>query len=66
MLAQKNFLGDINGTKQYTILLYLSQLSATDATGFGALEHHSSTVVVFPEQITKGNPGRIYGRCGLS
>ncbi|MGB5700898.1 peptidase M61 [Muriicola sp.] len=53
MLAQKNFLGDINGTKQYTILLYLSQLSATDATGFGALEHHSSTVVVFPQQIPR-------------
>ncbi|NNJ87983.1 MAG: peptidase M61, partial [Eudoraea sp.] len=53
MQAQKNFLGEIDGTKQYTILLYLSQLSNTDATGFGALEHHTSTVVVLPEQLPK-------------
>ncbi len=53
MQAQKNFLGDIDGTKHYTILLYLSELSNTDATGFGALEHHTSTVVVLPEQLPK-------------
>ncbi len=53
MQAQKNFLSDIDGTKQYTILLYLAELSNTDATGFGALEHHTSTVVVLPEQLPK-------------
>ena len=53
MQAQKAFLGDIDGTKQYTILLYLSTLTNTDATGFGALEHHTSTVVVLPEQLPK-------------
>ena len=53
MQAQKAFLGDIDGTKQYTILLYLSKLTNTDATGFGALEHHTSTVVVLPEQLPK-------------
>lgn len=53
MQAQKNFLGEIDGTKHYTILLYLSELSSTDATGFGALEHHTSTVVVLPEQLPK-------------
>lgn len=53
MRAQKAFLGEIDGTKHYTILLYLSTLAATDATGFGALEHHTSTVVVLPEQLPK-------------
>jgi predicted metalloprotease with PDZ domain len=53
MQAQKAFLGDIDGTKQYTILLYLSELTNTDAKGFGALEHHTSTVVVLPEQLPK-------------
>lgn len=51
MGAQKAFLGDIDGTKKYNILLYLSTLGDTDAGGFGALEHHTSTVVVLPEQM---------------
>ncbi|MBC2838732.1 peptidase M61 [Robiginitalea sp. SC105] len=50
MQAQKAFLGDIDGTREYNILLYLSTLDQ-DAQGFGALEHHTSTVVVLPEQI---------------
>lgn len=53
MRAQKAFLGDIDGTQQYSILLYLSQMGATDANGFGALEHHTSTVVVLPEVMPK-------------
>ncbi len=52
MQAQKTFLGDIDGTKQYAILLYLSTLEG-DAMGFGALEHHTSTVVVLPERMPK-------------
>lgn len=51
--AQKEFLGKVDDTKQYTILLYLSTLSETDAGGFGALEHNTSTVVVLPEQMPK-------------
>ncbi len=51
MAAQKTFMGDIDGTKQYSILLYLSQMGAEDAGGFGALEHHTSTVVVLPEAM---------------
>ena len=47
--AQKSFLGTINHTKKYAILLYLSDMKKDDATGFGALEHNTSTVVVFPE-----------------
>lgn len=53
MSAQKAFLGDIDGTKQYSIILYLSQMGETDANGFGALEHHTSTVVVLPEVMQK-------------
>ena len=52
MRGQKAFLGDINSTKHYTIILYLSNTD-DDATGYGALEHHTSTVVVMPEQISK-------------
>lgn len=53
MTAQKAFLGDMDGTKEYNILLYLSTLQPNDASGFGALEHHTSTVVVLPEQMPK-------------
>ena len=51
MTAQKEFMGDINGTKKYSILLYLSTLAIDDAQGFGALEHNNSTVVVLPEMM---------------
>ena len=53
MAAQKTFLGDVDGTKHYSILLYLSEMGETDASGFGALEHHTSTVVVLPEVMPK-------------
>ncbi len=49
--AQKKFLGDINKTPKYAILLYLSDVSKPDASGFGALEHNTSTTVVFPEAM---------------
>ena len=49
--AQKNFLGEIDNTGEYVILLYLSDLEKTDAQGFGALEHHTSTMVVMPEAM---------------
>ena len=50
--AQKQFLGNINTTKKYSILLYLSSMK-NDAKGFGALEHPTATTVVFPEMIPK-------------
>ncbi len=53
MGAQKAFLGDIDGTKTYNIILYLSKMDEADASGFGALEHHTSTVVVLPEAMGK-------------
>lgn len=51
MRAQKAFLGKVNSNKQYTVLLYLSDMEKNDAKGFGALEHHTSTTVVFPEAM---------------
>jgi predicted metalloprotease with PDZ domain len=53
MQAQKAFLGDINKNKRYTVLLYLSEMMKPDAQGFGALEHNTSTTVVFPEMMPK-------------
>lgn len=53
MKAQKIYLGDMNTTDRYSILLYLSTMNAEDAQGFGALEHHKSTVVVLPEMLPK-------------
>jgi len=50
MRAQKKFLGDINSTKIYSIILYLSESNETDAQGYGALEHHNATMVVLPEE----------------
>jgi len=52
MTAQKHFLGSINTTKKYSVLLYLSSLQ-NDANGFGALEHPTATTVVFPEMMQK-------------
>ena len=52
MTAQKHFLGNINSTKKYSVLLYLST-SKNDALGSGALEHPTATTVVFPERISK-------------
>ncbi len=57
MRAQKAFLGDINSNKRYTVLLYLSDMSKNDAKGFGALEHHTSTTVVFPESMDANSLG---------
>lgn len=51
MAAQKTYLGDINTTSRYDIFLYLSEMNETSPTGFGALEHHTSTVVVMPESM---------------
>lgn len=48
--AQKEFLGDINSTDKYAILVYLSEGDG-DASNYGALEHHTSTVVVMPESM---------------
>ncbi|TVZ59603.1 putative metalloprotease with PDZ domain [Flavobacteriaceae bacterium MAR_2010_105] len=53
MEAQKAYLGPIDTTKRYDIYLFLSDGSATSPKGFGALEHHTSTVVVLGEFFPK-------------
>jgi predicted metalloprotease with PDZ domain len=53
MTAQKTFLGKINATKKYTVLLYLSSMKENDAKGFGALEHPTATTVVLPDVMPK-------------
>lgn len=58
MRAQKKFLGPINGNKKYTVLLYLSDIKKKDAKGFGALEHNTSTTVVFPEMMPSSALGK--------
>ena len=58
MRAQKKFLGPINTNKRYTVLLYLSDMNGKDAKGFGALEHNSSTSVVFPELMPNSALGK--------
>jgi len=53
MEAQKAYLGDIDTTSRYDIYIYLSDGSEDSPKGFGALEHHTSTVAVFRENSTK-------------
>lgn len=55
MQAQKAFLGDIDVTSTYDIYLYLSEGKEDSPKGFGALEHHTSTVVVFPESMDEAS-----------
>ncbi len=51
MEAQKAYLGEINSTRRYDIYVYLADKSEDAPHGFGALEHHTSTVVVMPEAM---------------
>lgn len=51
MQAQKDYLGDLNTTSRYDIFLFLSNMGEGAPKGFGALEHHKSTVVVYPESL---------------
>lgn len=51
--AQKTFLGTINSTTKYSVLIYLSDVYTKDAKGFGALEHPTATTVVMPELMSK-------------
>jgi predicted metalloprotease with PDZ domain len=51
MQAQKSYLGDVNSTSRYDIYVYLSEGKETSPKGFGALEHHTSTMVVMPEAM---------------
>ncbi len=51
MEGQKTYLGDVDSTPRYDIYVYLSDGQEGSPKGFGALEHHTSTVVVMPESM---------------
>ncbi len=51
--AQTNFLEGFETTNEYNILLYLFDQKVFPWNSFGALEHLSSTTVVYPESYTK-------------
>ncbi|MFK8058633.1 MAG: peptidase M61 [Polaribacter sp.] len=51
--AQTNFLKGFSTTKEYNILVYLFDPEVYKWQSFGALEHLSSTTVVYPETYTK-------------
>ena len=55
MIAQKQFLGAANKTPSYDILLHLMGMDDLQYFGgmMGALEHHTSTTVVFVDQMQK-------------
>lgn len=53
MEAQKAYLGPLNTTKRYDIFVYLAGNDVDAPTGMGALEHHTSTVVVMPEAMSR-------------
>lgn len=49
--AQKKFLGSINTTKKYAILVYITSMNKDDARGLGALEHNNSTTATFKDDM---------------
>lgn len=49
--AQKSYLGDLSSTKTYDIYIYLTEEKTDAERKYGALEHTTSTLVVFPEEI---------------
>ena len=53
MIAQKKFLGAANDTPSYDILLHLMSMEELGYFGgiMGALEHHTSTTVVFVDEM---------------
>ena len=51
--AQTNFLKGFSTTNEYNILVYLFDPKVYNWQSFGALEHLSSTTVVFPETYSK-------------
>lgn len=51
--AQTNFLEGFKTTNEYNILLYLFDPKVYKWNSFGALEHLSSTTVVYPESYSK-------------
>ena len=55
MIEQKKFLGPINKTAKYAVLVYVTNTGKDDASGIGALEHNTSTTAVFMETMTSAD-----------
>ncbi|WP_394801540.1 M61 family metallopeptidase [Tenacibaculum finnmarkense] len=53
MTAQTNFLKGFETTNEYNVLVYLFDSEMYKFQGYGALEHRSSTTVVYPETMSK-------------
>lgn len=53
MTAQTNFLKGFETTNEYNVLVYLFDPEIYKFQGYGALEHRSSTTVVYPETMSK-------------
>lgn len=53
MQAQSNFLKGFETTKEYNILVYLFDPKVYSFQIYGALEHNTSTTVVYPETLPK-------------
>lgn len=53
MQAQSNFLKGFDTTKEYNILVYLFDDKTYKFDIYGALEHNTSTTVVYPESLPK-------------
>ncbi|MDO6745058.1 peptidase M61 [Tenacibaculum soleae] len=53
MTAQTNFLKGFETTNEYNVLVYLFDPEVYKFQGYGALEHRSSTTVVYPETMSK-------------
>lgn len=59
MQSQKAYLGDMTNIPRYDIYLYLSNGKENSPKGYGALEHHKSTVVVMPEYWSEQKLARV-------
>lgn len=59
--AQKKFLGKLNTTRKYAILAYLTNMTADDAKGIGALEHNNSTSAVFMSNVSSSDLVHVIG-----
>lgn len=51
MEAQRAYLGEFDVPERYDVYIFLAAQDPEAPGGFGALEHHTSTVVVMPEAI---------------
>ena len=47
--AQVDYIGGINSTQDYTIMVYFSDGKDKSPHGYGGLEHNTSTVIVMPD-----------------